>query len=78
MRIVKALAVNKKKVNMQEKSPSNPFIDAIEWDEMEAFMKLRKAGLVAGVELVRSAAEHDEYVEDTERHDVDPTTQLFV
>ena len=68
---------------MLEKSPSNPFIDAVDWEAMAAFMNLRYAGLFAGIEALRSAVERDvdhdeEYVDEAERHDVDPTTQLFV
>jgi len=68
---------------MPEKPESNPFIDAVDWEAMAAFMNIRKAGLFAGIEALRCAVErgeeHDEeYVDVSECLDVDPTTQLFV
>jgi len=69
---------------MLEKSPSNPFIDAVDWEAMAAFMNIRKAGLFAGIEALRCAVERgeeegrEEYVDVSECLDVDPTTQLFV
>ena len=53
---------------MPEKSPSNPFIKAVEWEAMAAFMKIRAARLVA-----RATEPDEEYIPEE-----DPTTQLFV
>ncbi len=76
----KSISVNKKKGgDMPEKPQSNSFIDAIDWELMGAFMNLRAAGLFAGTEAVRSIVEHDDdYLDVSDCHDVDPTTQLFV
>ena len=58
---------------MPEKSPSNPFIKAVEWEAMAAFMKIRAARLVA-----RATEPDEEYIPEEDRYDVYPTTQLFV
>ncbi|MDQ5912805.1 MAG: hypothetical protein QG659_227 [Patescibacteria group bacterium] len=64
---------------MPEKSPSNPFIDAIILPELNAALNLINAGMIAGFEAVASATSKDEAVFDiSECLDVDPTTQLFV
>jgi hypothetical protein len=64
---------------MPNKSPNNPFIDAIDWPELNAGLNLINAGMMAGFEAVARATTKDEAVVDvSELLDVDPNTQLFV